>query len=44
MYFAEEVVVVDVAVMWDLAPRAHVPTDGGVLLLVAALPELLFLV
>jgi hypothetical protein len=38
MYFAEEVDVADVAVMRALAPRAHVPTDGGDLLLAAALP------
>jgi hypothetical protein len=44
MYFAEEVVVADVAVTRAIAPRAHVPADGGVLLLTAALPELLFLI
>jgi hypothetical protein len=43
MYFADEVVVSDVAVERALALRAHVPADGGVLLLTAALPELLFL-
>jgi hypothetical protein len=43
MYFADEVVVADVAVERALALRAHVPADGGVLLLTAALPELLFL-
>jgi hypothetical protein len=44
MYFAEEVVVADVAVTRALAPRAHVPVDGGALLLIVALPELLCLV
>jgi hypothetical protein len=44
MYFAEEVVVADVAVMRALALKAHVPTDEGVLLLATAPPELLFLV
>jgi hypothetical protein len=39
MYSAKQVAVVDAAVM-----RAHSPTDGGVLLLFAALPELQFLV
>jgi hypothetical protein len=44
MYSDEEVVVVDVDVMRALAPRAHIPTDGGVLLLAAALLESLFFV
>jgi hypothetical protein len=44
MCFAEEVAVADVAVMRALASRACVPTDGGILLLTAALPEWLFLV
>jgi hypothetical protein len=44
MYFAEEVVVADVAVTRALAPRARVPADKCVLLLTTALPELLFLV
>jgi hypothetical protein len=43
MYSAEEVVVADVAVTRALVPRAHIPADGGVLLLAAAFPELLFL-
>jgi hypothetical protein len=43
MYSAEEVVVANVAVMRALASRAHIPADGGVLLLVATPPELLFL-
>jgi hypothetical protein len=34
----------DVAVTRAPAPRAHIPTDGGVLLLAAALPALIFLV
>jgi hypothetical protein len=44
MYFAEEVVVANVAIMRALAPRARVPADGCVLLLAVALSELLFLV
>jgi hypothetical protein len=44
MYVADEVVVADVAVARAPAPRAHIPADGGVLLLIAALSELLFLV
>jgi hypothetical protein len=36
--------VADVAVMRALALRARIPTDGGVLLLAVALPELWFLV
>jgi hypothetical protein len=44
MYFDEEVSMANVAVMKAHAPRARVPADGGVLLLVVALAELLFLV
>jgi hypothetical protein len=44
MYSAQEVDVADVAVTRAPAPRAHIPIDGGVLLLVVALPEFLFLV
>jgi hypothetical protein len=44
MYFAEEVVVADVVVTSAIVPRAHVPANGGVLLLTATLPELLFLI
>jgi hypothetical protein len=43
-YFAKEVTVVDVAIAKALAVRAHLPTGEGVLLLVATLPELVFLV
>jgi hypothetical protein len=43
-YFAEEVVVGDVAIAKALTLRAHIPASEGVLLLIAALPELLFLV
>jgi hypothetical protein len=42
MYFAEEVVVDDVAVMRALAPRACIPIDRDVLLLTTALPKFLF--
>jgi hypothetical protein len=42
MYSIEEVVVADAVVTRALVPRAPIPTDGGVLLLTAALPELLF--
>jgi hypothetical protein len=34
----------DVAITRAPASRAHIPTNGGVLLLAAALPELIFLV
>jgi hypothetical protein len=44
MYSPKEVVVVDSTVMRALGPRARIPADGGVLLLVVALPEVLFLV
>jgi hypothetical protein len=44
MYFAGEVVAADVAVVKVLALRAHILAGEGVLLLIAALPELLFLV
>jgi hypothetical protein len=44
MYVADEVVVADVAVARAPAPRAHILADRGVLLLIAALSELLFLV
>jgi hypothetical protein len=44
MYSTEEVTVPDVAVTRALALRAHIPTDGGVLLFTIALPESLFLV
>jgi hypothetical protein len=44
MYSSEEVVVADVVVTMAPAPRARIPADGGVLLLVTALPELLFLI
>jgi hypothetical protein len=42
LYFAEEVAMADVAVARALALRARVPANVGVLLLTAALPELLF--
>jgi hypothetical protein len=41
MYSVGEVAI---AIMKALAPKAHVPADEGVLLLIVALPELLFLV
>jgi hypothetical protein len=44
MYSSEEVVVADVVVTMAPTPRARIPTDGGVLLLITALPELLFLI
>jgi hypothetical protein len=44
MYSTEEVVVADAAVTRALAPRACILTDGGGLLLSAALSGLLFLV
>jgi hypothetical protein len=43
MYATEEVAVADVAVTRAPALRACIPADKGVLLLAAALPELLFL-
>jgi hypothetical protein len=39
MYSAEEIVVADVVVTRALAPRAHIPTEGVVLLLTVALPN-----
>jgi hypothetical protein len=39
MYSAEEIVVADVAVTRALAPGARIPTEGGVLLLTVALPN-----
>jgi hypothetical protein len=44
MYSTKEVVVADVAVTRALALRAHIPADRGVLLLITALSELLFLI
>jgi hypothetical protein len=42
MYSVEEIAVANAIVTRALVPRAHIPADGGVLLLTAALPELLF--
>jgi hypothetical protein len=44
VYFVEDVVVVGIAAVEALALRAHVPVGEGVLLLDAALLELLLLV
>jgi hypothetical protein len=38
MYSVEEVDVANAIVMRALVPRAHIPADGGVLLLDVALP------
>jgi hypothetical protein len=43
IYFVEEVVVADIDVVKVLALRVHVPVGECVLLLIVALPALLFL-
>jgi hypothetical protein len=43
-FFVGEAIVADTAVAEALALRAHVPVGGGILLLTAALLELIFLV
>jgi hypothetical protein len=44
MYSAKEVAMAHASVMRAFSLRAHISTDGGVLLLTVALPKLLFLV